>query len=542
LGDRRALVTVVVAILIVGGAAGIWYALSRNTTHVEPAAADEESQVAKGQRLYGNYCAPCHGEKGDGNGPAARFLYPRPRNFGEQKFRLATTDNAIPTDDDLLRVITRGMPGSAMFPFGHLSEHERLALVAQVRRLIRAATEAQIVRDTTERGNPVDPDDLPELVRDAIQVGKPIEVPAHLPPSDDASIGRGKELYTTKGCVSCHGEKGTGEGVKDQRDDNGMPTKPRDFTRGIFKSGRDPRLLYARVTFGMRGTPMPGSNLQPEQIGDLVNYVLSLSDEKAQARVEHKRSQLVAKRVKEALDGDIADETWQSAESIPVVVTPLWWRNYAEPELRVAALHNGKTLAIRLTWRDETRDDRPVRPQDFDDMASVQLFKGSPEPFLGMGQADKPLDVWLWRARWQSSADVDSVYPNLAVDLYPLEKPKGPPHATKDQPLDFLTAQAAGNLNADSPGSIKGSNLQAKGFGTLTARPRLSQIVGTNGTWKDKHWTVVFRRPLAAKGDDGIPLAAGDKLSLAFALWDGSAGDRNGQKLVSIWHDLKLGE
>jgi DMSO reductase family type II enzyme heme b subunit len=47
-------------------------------------------------------------------------------------------------------------------------------------------------------------------------------------------------------------------------------------------------------------------------------------------------------------------------------------------------------------------------------------------------------------------------------------------------------------------------------------------------------------RPLAATPDTGISLASGDKLSIAFALWDGEARDRNGQKLVSVWHDLKL--
>jgi hypothetical protein len=28
--------------------------------------------------------------------------------------------------------------------------------------------------------------------------------------------------------------------------------------------------------------------------------------------------------------------------------------------------------------------------------------------------------------------------------------------------------------------------------------------------------------------------------SIAFALWDGAVHDRNGQKQVSIWHDLKV--
>src|SRR5262249_4042760 len=86
----------------------------------EPAMPAEESQLATGRKLYANYCTACHGEKGDGNGPAAKFLSPKPRNFGEGKFRLVSTVNRRPTDQDLLRVLERGMPGSAMFPFAHL--------------------------------------------------------------------------------------------------------------------------------------------------------------------------------------------------------------------------------------------------------------------------------------------------------------------------------------------------------------------------------------------------------------------------------------
>jgi len=96
-----------------------------------------DQAVARGQELYTGYCAGCHGEKGDGNGPAARFLFPRPRNFGEAKFRLVSTSAAVPSDEDLQRVIRNGMPGSAMFAFGHLGDADIQALVGQVRRWIR---------------------------------------------------------------------------------------------------------------------------------------------------------------------------------------------------------------------------------------------------------------------------------------------------------------------------------------------------------------------------------------------------------------------
>src|SRR5262245_41989272 len=81
-----------------------------------------------GAQLYATFCAACHGEKGDGAGAAARFLYPKPRDFGEAKFRIVTTTNNIPSDDDLKRVIQNGMPGSAMVAFGHLADTEVAAL------------------------------------------------------------------------------------------------------------------------------------------------------------------------------------------------------------------------------------------------------------------------------------------------------------------------------------------------------------------------------------------------------------------------------
>jgi hypothetical protein len=179
-------------------------------------------------------------------------------------------------------------------------------------------------------------------------------------------------------------------------------------------------------------------------------------------------------------------------------------------------------------------------------MAAVQWFKGRPEPFLGMGAAGQPLDVWLWRPSWQQRgsdyADVDTTYPNMAVDQYPFEHPGAGPrrHAVQFQNPDFLTALKAGNLQADPGRPSTGGNLTAKGFGTLTMRPRASQAVAAAGVWKDGRWTVVLRRSLAVGAEAGLPLAPGDTVSVAFALWNGSAQDRAGQKLVSIWQDLKL--
>ena len=61
----------------------------------------------------------------------------------------------------------------------------------------------------------------------------------------------------------------------------GNQLPPRDLHRGIYRGGRRPIDIYRRIVVGIKGTPMPGTanKLQPEQVWDLVNYVLSIPTE-----------------------------------------------------------------------------------------------------------------------------------------------------------------------------------------------------------------------------------------------------------------------
>lgn len=505
------------------------------------AAPEQPSAQTNGLALYVRHCASCHGEKGDGQGPAAPFLNPRPRDFGEAQFRLVTTANPIPTDEDLSRTIRQGMPGSAMFPFGHLGDTEIAALIKEVRRLIRTGQERKIRKAAADAEEELEADALAKTLDTVTRPGNPIAMPAELPKASKESIARGDKLYRDQkvGCVSCHGEQGKGDGVQDQRNLDGRPTRPRDFTQGIFKSGRDAKQLYARVMRGMPGSPMPAAPfLNADQVGDIVNYILSLAPPESAEEVTHHRRQLVARRVKEPLDSANLEQIWKDIKATPVVVTPLWWRDHAPPHLLVSAIHDGKTLAVKLSWLDATANQQVIRPDDFEDMAAVQLYKGKAEPFLGMGAADQAIDLWLWRAGWQpQTAAVDG-----GLDDYPFDMPlyrrltKG-----KEKGIpDFRTARAAGNLNARPDDSTTASHLAAKGFGSTTFRPRTSQLVTARAEWQAGRWTVVLRRPLQVKPAEGISLDPGEQCSIAVALWFGDVRDRNGQKMVSIWHDLKV--
>src|SRR5258706_6504145 len=84
-----------------------------------------EAQRESGKKLYLHYCSQCHGEKGDGEGYAAPHLRPRPRNFTTGKFKIRTTPNgALPTHQDLVNIIRRGMPYTSMPAWPNLGDQE----------------------------------------------------------------------------------------------------------------------------------------------------------------------------------------------------------------------------------------------------------------------------------------------------------------------------------------------------------------------------------------------------------------------------------
>lgn len=88
--------------------------------------------TARGQALFAQNCAACHGDGGTGNGPAAAGLDPRPRDL-----TAATGWKNGPGLSGLFRTLAVGLPGSAMTPYDFLSKRDRMALVHHVRSLGR---------------------------------------------------------------------------------------------------------------------------------------------------------------------------------------------------------------------------------------------------------------------------------------------------------------------------------------------------------------------------------------------------------------------
>ena len=85
-------------------------------------------EYAEGRGLFRLLCASCHGVTGNGRGPsaAAQTPYPRDYRMGIFKFK-STPRGALPTKDDLKRLIKYGIAGTNMQDVQKLLEVEGLA-------------------------------------------------------------------------------------------------------------------------------------------------------------------------------------------------------------------------------------------------------------------------------------------------------------------------------------------------------------------------------------------------------------------------------
>jgi mono/diheme cytochrome c family protein len=522
-----------------------------------PAAGAKAASGTPAQALYARHCAGCHGVQGDGNGPAAAFLFPKPRNFRFGKYRLVSTENSVPSQADLDALLVRGMPGSSMPSWTHLKPEERALLVQEVYRLtFEGARERYVTNLKQQQGLTDDDITAPDVQEEIAAYAKARTTPGEVAavpvtePANQAAIARGKEHFAKQGCISCHGNEGKGDGVKKMFDDEGYPTRPRDLTRGIYKGGHDPASLFLRVARGMPGTPMPSAPaLSEPQVIDLVHYLRSLSTEEQREAPVLKRERIVARSVT-SLPASSDASAWRVAAPVRIRLMPLWWRDDAVPAVQVQAVHDGQSLVLRLEWEDPTADTHAGRMESFKDAIALELVRGAEEPFLGMGASSTPIDLWMWDAdRGQPGGELEQINPRLVVDVYPLTEKvvetaeyARPGTRTSQQPDLVFPAKAVGNQIARvAPHPTGGSSLAAAGPGSTTFRFAKSQLVSASGRWSQGRWTVLMRRPLnVASPDDGVALVPGQTASVALAVWDGAHRDRNGQKQVSIWQDLVL--
>ncbi len=355
----------------------------------------QAGDVKNGKIVYERKCMLCHGEKGDGKGPVASEINPAPRDFTRGVYKIRTTASRIPSDQDLFKVITNGMPGTTMPAWNVLPDKDRWDLVAYIKTFA--------------------PDAFKE-------VPKAQELPKDVASSAE-SIKRGKEMYEAIECNKCHGTEGRADGPSraELKDEWGQPIKPANLTqRWNFRGGLDRTDIAMRLATGMLGTPMPSfidSVEKPEDIWHLTNFILTLGPV-----WPNPASLVTVAASREAIPDDPNAEFWKRvpASNIPlmgqVIIDP---RNF-NPSIDLVAVrgvYNDTEIAFHLTWDDPTESKEPGKADAISLQFPPALGGGNERPYFLMGDSSDA----VYLLRWENGPGVMEASANGPTKVQPLE-------------------------------------------------------------------------------------------------------------------------
>lgn len=344
-------------------------------------------ETEAGRMIYEKRCAHCHGEEGRGDGAAAGLVMPRPRDFtsGVYKFR-STPSGFPPMDEDLIRSIRQGMPGTSMPGWHQFTDQEVKALVQYIKGFAADAFQSQ--------ETPVKVGTAPKVSGDLIE--------------------KGKKVYQEAKCWECHGQVGRGDGKKarepDFKDDWGQRIFPRDLTHPWeYRGGVAVEDIYRSITTGLDGTPMASfqDSLSDEERWALAQYVKSIQ---VQQRLE------IALRVKqiEGIPVDPDSPIWDQAEYLDI---PMVGQIVVEPRMftprvdnvRVRAFYTDTDIGVLLEW-DDRRPNRggDTPPDGVGIQFPVKVSGTVAKPYIGMGDPKNPVYIWAWWANAQEAMEYNS--------------------------------------------------------------------------------------------------------------------------------------
>lgn len=264
----------------------------------------------------------------------------------------------------------------------------------------------------------------------------------------------------------------------------------------------------------------------------------------AKTQTPAEKSQLVAVKVA-ALTPDPAAPVWSTVPAFEVMLVPQQITTPIQKEGTIAAIsvqaaNDGANIAWKLTWADPKADFN-VDTGRFTDAVAIQLPLAADAGFM-MGNKAKRVQILHWKALWQKDIDVRfqcvvDVHPNFWCDLYWFAQGKHPFHAPEayDDPRshEWFIAKQAGNPMSQFYRKEPVEELIAEGYGSLTTQPE--SVSRAKGVWANGKWSVVIIRPLKSADANDFQFSPSGKTTIAFAAWDGGAGNVGPRKNHSFW-------
>jgi cytochrome c oxidase cbb3-type subunit 2/cytochrome c oxidase cbb3-type subunit I/II len=184
--------------------------------------------MERGTQLFAENCSGCHGNQGDGLGKARDFLAPASPSLSR---RYVSASEAY-------SILNRGVFGSAMPSFREMPSQDLWSLAEYV---------------------------------SSLGVKTKEEMKSYLKGIDSSLIALGKKTYQTY-CISCHGEKGAGDGAAAAA----LNPRPKDFTRRVFEKS----YFVETMKTGIPGSAMVAfTMLTDEEVKALHAYLGTLFNE-----------------------------------------------------------------------------------------------------------------------------------------------------------------------------------------------------------------------------------------------------------------------
>lgn len=517
----------------VGQVPRMWdQAISKAVTGMKEEVASQRSRMDS-KAIYQFRCAVCHGEEGAGDGPAAEFLHPRPRDFTLGLFKFKSSPGDLPPrDEDLFNIIKNGLTGTSMPGWASVLTDEQIR--DQVLLVKRFDTSGVWAPEDAE--DEAFDDDGHYLKSDLTVVTEQEPVDGQVPYTDE-SIALGKEVFL-ENCKKCHGVEGRGDITSGefQEDDWGYRIWSRNLmtpwtwrhteVAGDDANSRDQtiRNIATRLSVGIPGTPMPAhratdedeeDSIEPVDIWHVANYTYSL---RTNGSPPGKQTVIEGMEVADELPDSVDDEAWRQAPAstfslVPNIIkgerlfTPL------NDAITVRALYNEREIAFLLEVDDRT-DSRPGGPITdrfpngdetmFPDAIAIQFpqegaYSTAPvdKPLYRHGDSRHHTTIWYWNA--------GSVEPAVEPRAALLDG-SGP-----DNKLVVREPSAANDLMAQ-------------------------------GKWQHGRWRVLMKRPRNLHGNTGQDLrfTEGQFIPVSFANWDGNNAEVGSRHTLTTWYWLLL--
>ncbi len=450
-----------------------------------------------GQVTYDRWCAGCHGVDGTGDGDGAGYMLPRPRDFTQALYQIRTTaSGALPTDEDILNIIDRGMPGTTMPGWEELlSGDEKEALVEYLKTFSRFFS----------------PDEVPQ----PLDFGSATRV-------NDEVLAEGQAQYQAIECWQCHGDGGRGDGESSPTlvDDGDFPIRAADLTKNwLFNGGGDVEDIYRRLRTGLDGTPMPNFGdiieagvITDDQLWAISHYVRSLAPEDPPGITEVVRGVLFEGV---PLPSSVDDEAWEGVERayLPlvgqIIVMPRWF----DPRVVgvwVQAAHDGGSVAVRVSWSDPNN---------------------SPDPRW----ADWKSQVISLMQPKEGDPPDEGPTPDQLVVQFPMQMPEG-----MERPFflggDNRRPVYLWQWQSDREDALEG---EARGLGTEAFQSEGRDLT-LDVSHADGQWQVMFTRSLVTEDEGDLDFVIGEAIPMALFAWDGDNGESGTRGAVSSWYFLFL--